>query len=445
VKTTVPFGNVRIPIYRESWRDKKRSKQYHAHCVYWRDSQGRRCRAKFNTLARAKVKAGEVAAAIANGQISLLEFSQADKASHLRIKEIIAPFKIAPEAAAADWAAGRRLLAHLADPPSVADLTRFYLRNQPASAADKTSPEIVAEMIAARTRDGASANTLADYQSRLLRFAQAFPGSLAAVTSMDINQWLRGLTKIVQAKPSGETRSTRQASKIPISRRSRNNYRGNLVDLYRYARQSGYLPRDWDPLVEVAKAKNEPVRIEVFAPGELVQLLAHARPNLRPFICLGAWGGLRHEEMCCPRNQPALEWSDIDLEKGELHVRKEVARKIGRDRLWVIPGNLLAWLRDLAPVGARGRVCELANATNPLLQAAAAAGIKWKDNGLRKSFISYRYTLTKNIGQVADEAGTSPERIRANYKKLAREKDAKSWFDIWPTSADMLQIRFDGL
>jgi hypothetical protein len=48
----------------------------------------------------------------------------------------------------------------------------------------------------------------------------------------------------------------------------------------------------------------------------------------------------------------------------------------------------------------------------------------------------------KNIEQVATEAGTSPERIRLNYKKTFPEREAKRYYGIWPTSNEVLQIKF---
>lgn len=49
------------------------------------------------------------------------------------------------------------------------------------------------------------------------------------------------------------------------------------------------------------------------------------------------------------------------------------------------------------------------------------------------SFISYRLAATQNAAQVADEAGTSVEKIESNYDEKATKKDAEAWFAILPT------------
>ena len=56
----------------------------------------------------------------------------------------------------------------------------------------------------------------------------------------------------------------------------------------------------------------------------------------------------------------------------------------------------------------------------------------WPNNVLRHSFISYRLALIKNASQVAEEAGTSVEKIRSNYDEMATKSDAEKWFSVFP-------------
>ena len=70
---------------------------------------------------------------------------------------------------------------------------------------------------------------------------------------------------------------------------------------------------------------------------------------------------------------------------------------------------------------------------------AAATGkgktpaLKWKQNAMRHSFISYRLADIQNANQVAMEAGNSAGMIHAHYKELVRQAEAKRWFGIAPT------------
>src|SRR5205807_58583 len=106
---------------------------------------------------------------------------------------------------------------------------------------------------------------------------------------------------------------------------------------------------------------------------------------------------------------------DINLKKRRIYVPGEVAKQGTPDRIVPIPENLAAWL---APHARRnGSVCDLANITNALRRTAQRAGVPFLRNALRKSFISYRLALLKDIGQVADEAGNSPQVIKTNYRR----------------------------
>lgn len=108
-------------------------------------------------------------------------------------------------------------------------------------------------------------------------------------------------------------------------------------------------------------------------------------------------------------------------------------------------------------------MCPFANVTDQIVslltknnhKRAAAAGsgqevledghqeFKWKHNGLRHSFISYRVGVIKNVAQVALEAGNSPQVIFSNYRELVTEKAAKEWFAITPEAAAEVRAQIE--
>jgi hypothetical protein len=47
-----------------------------------------------------------------------------------------------------------------------------------------------------------------------------------------------------------------------------------------------------------------------------------------------------------------------------------------------------------------------------------AAGVNWKHNALRHSFITYRIAEVKNVDKVALESGNSPDIIFQHYREL---------------------------
>ena len=139
-------------------------------------------------------------------------------------------------------------------------------------------------------------------------------------------------------------------------------------------------------------------------------------------LALGAFAGLQAAET------ERIEWRDIDLAGGFIHVASDKAKTRSRRLVPIVP-NLAAWLAPYAKH--TGQVWK--GTPNDLRDARAetvkAAGVAWKDNGSRHSFISYRLADVQNAAQVALEAGNSPNGFR-HYRELVKPADAKAWFTI---------------
>ena len=94
-----------------------------------------------------------------------------------------------------------------------------------------------------------------------------------------------------------------------------------------------------------------------------------------------------------------------------------------------ISDNCAAWLASYAK--ASGPVAAFERSDKQLfIYLAGKAGVPWKHNGLRHSFISYRLAIIKNVHQVSLEAGNSPNMVFAHYRQLVRESEAAEWFSI---------------
>src|SRR5262249_27616429 len=96
--------------------------------------------------------------------------------------------------------------------------------------------------------------------------------------------------------------------------------------------------------------------------------------------------------------------------------------------------NLKAWLQVCRR--SAETCCDVKRTENPIRRLAEKAGIVWKHNALRHSFISYRVALTQNIPQVALEAGNSVKLVNSNYRALVTPDEAKAWFAILPKTAE---------
>ena len=131
------------------------------------------------------------------------------------------------------------------------------------------------------------------------------------------------------------------------------------------------------------------VGIDIPSPGEAKAIMAAARGRWRPLLLVAIFCGLRASEL------RGLRWSDIDLKKGELHVRQRADRyhEIGKpkseagERSVPIPPKVLAELREwrfgcpkgtlgLAFPNLKGAIESHSNiVTRGLIPAVIAAGI----------------------------------------------------------------------
>ena len=166
--------------------------------------------------------------------------------------------------------------------------------------------------------------------------------------------------------------------------------------------------------------------IQIYTPDEVTGLLGVAG-DMTPFIAIAAFAGLRHAEIS------RLDWSEIDLEDGFIEVAA-FKSKTGERRLVPIHDNLKKWLLPYRQQS--GKVIAYANINKQLAKVARRAGIKWKHNALRHSFISYRVAECADVPRVADEAGNSPTMIRQHYLRRVKPALAVQWFNIAPETAE---------
>ena len=135
-----------------------------------------------------------------------------------------------------------------------------------------------------------------------------------------------------------------------------------------------------------------------------------------------------------------LAWHDLERRSGHIEITAKQAKTASRRLIPILP-NLAAWLHA-APHNGNERLWP--RSSNRYFegqkQAASKAGICWKANALRHSFISYRVAQTRDIAAVALEAGNSAQMIFAHYRELCTESEAAEWFGIVPATAEARNI-----
>ncbi len=285
---------------------------------------------------------------------------------------------------------------------SLIEAAKAYSESHNAKLPEKSVTEVYQEMLAAKRRDGASDAYLHDLKTRLGSFSRDFRDSIANITTAELDAWLR---------------------KLSLSPRSRNNHRNVIVSLFNFAKAAGYLNRDKSTAAEhTALAKVRGKAIGFFTPQEIASLLASDDKVIRPMFVLGAFCGLRTAEIL------RLSWEDIRWAESSIVISEDVSKggEARRRRIAPLTAPAAAWLADWKDK--RGRVLPIDQPEHRVSDVCDTTGVKWKKNGLRHSFITYRVATEKDFVKVAYEAGNSPAMIRSNYDAVATEQEGKLWF-----------------
>lgn len=374
---------------------------------YYQD--GVRKRPTFADFELAKAEAAVVATRLSSRDADVLTLTSADRAAYLRARQLLEPFGVAIETAAAHFVDATK---QLGDVP-FSQAIGFYLKRHPTKLEPKAVKDVVAEFLAVKKADGLSERYLQCLRYCLGKFEDAFNCNLSSVSGPDIDKWLRGLG---------------------LSPRTRNNLRNSAQTLFSFAKARRYLPKDHDEIDAVSVVKERTGAIEVFTPSELVEILKSAGDRLIPFFTLTAFAGVRHAEI------QRLDWKDVRFDDGIIEIHASKAKTASR-RTVPILDNLRQWL--LPRRQASGPVCSYRNVAFEIAQVVqrinrqrkerkVSEQFGWKHNALRHSFISYRVAQIQNVAQVALEAGTSPQMIFRHYRELVRPADAKTWFSLAP-------------
>ncbi len=286
---------------------------------------------------------------------------------------------------------------------TITDATTHFLAHLAAMERTCAVAEMVTQLLAAKTQDGASDDYLADLKQRLNRFSEDFGTRKAAeITSQELDDWLRGLGGAPQ---------------------SRNNFRTVLSALFAYGVGRNYC-RD-NPVMKTAKAKVVRGEPGIFTPDQMRKLLEKAPARFLPFVAIGAFAGLRTAEI------ERLDWSAVDLPGRLIEVSAKNAKTAQR-RLVVISDNLAVWLAPLAKKS--GPVADIGALRIDRAATLKDAEVKdWPDNALRHSFASYHLAHHKNAAALAAELGhTNSKVLYAHYRNRVRPDVAAQWWQIMP-------------
>lgn len=395
----VTVGSVHVKVY-----TRQRAGGYTVHEVADYSKGHRRLRS-FSDHTKAIAEAERIARLMAAGEAHAAQMSGTDAASYGRGVELLRPTRTPIELACARYAEAVQILG--GDGDRLIEAVKHFVARGPGSKRPRrTVAEVRDELIAQREAAGRAPRSLLDLRSRLGKFAEAFSVDIGSVTTADVQTWLDGMRK----KPQTVS-----------------NYRRVVGGLFTFAERRGYIERGSNPVsfTEQPETKRRG-KISVYTAEEFRKLLDAASEQFRVYLALAGLAGLRPESEI-----QRLDWSNVDLVAGHIEVAADKTKTASRRLVPICPA-LSSWLaphsKSSGPVWAGTGT----DARDARQETAKAAGVPWKPNALRHTFISCRLAEVQNAAQVALEAGNSATMIFRHYRELTRPADAKAWFAVSP-------------
>ena len=277
----------------------------------------------------------------------------------------------------------------------------YWARHHDQSKFGIPVPQVTDLFIADLKRSGNKNEDIAGVKSKVKAFARAFLCPLREITVEMLVTYFAAL--------GGEDRN-------------RLNHRNEVRRFFNWARDRGYLPIDHPGIPRfVGNVKPEEKRVSVFDMKQRELLIAQANPDERPITLLKAYLPIRAKEAGYSR------WENIDWEVGILMVWGDEA-KTGEPRPLYLPRELCQRLRPLAK--ATGPIYPFKSYYKVGPRIARKAGLKWIRNGWRKTVISHLQAAINNRERVAEEAGTSVQKLKSNYLKYLRPDVGRAYFGL---------------
>jgi len=401
-----PGITVKIYRQRRAKPDRQGKRRFYTSYLLAYSLAGKRKLESFADLDQANDAARRAVAKISAGEIASLQLTGQERDVYVRAAGFAKVWAASLDFVAQEWAEVKKILAGTGTP---LDAARYYVEHRSKGLPKITVPDAVKACLKQCRAEKSKERT-----HQLEHYLNGFAGDMNVLVS-EITPGIvsRYLTAMVAAT------------------RTKKNARDAIGYFSRWCVLHGYLERKTDWTDGVQRYSAQPSAIEIFAPSEIRLLLERAPAKLKPYIAIGAFAGLRGAEIC------RLDWREIDLAGGFIEVSAVNAKTRVR-RLVPIKPNLRAWLKPHAK--ATGRVCGFKNVVNPLMKLVRTIAkdqaeddkLKWKRNGLRHSYISYRVAECADAARVAEESGNSVAVIRSNYLQRVRPDAASEYFGLLP-------------
>ncbi len=294
------------------------------------------------------------------------------------------------------------------------DVVADYIRRRKSAEKSSLIDEAIDEFIDMKKAAGKSARYIGDLRYKLRQFADDHGGLLLSeITPMTLDHWLEGLG---------------------VSPVTRNGFRRVLTVFFQWGGKRGYCDREQNPARATEIATETAKRVPIFTAGELRVTLDTAPAELVPVIALGAFAGLRPEEI------RRLDWKAVDLLRKRIDIDAGVS-KTAAHRYVPISDTLFQWIQPyaksagkVAPVNLYRRLWNFHLILAEKDDKNGRPAVIWKHNALRHSFASYALAKEEDAARVALWLGhASPSMTFKHYRERVTPEAAAEWFEVLPT------------
>jgi len=390
-------GSVSVKIYRTK----------DAFTVAWYEGDRRKRRRRV-TLKDARDLAEETAARLQQGRAESSQLTGEDRQIYLdlRARAKASGFTLTEAVETLE-----RVRDALGPSINLAQALSFYRAHGQGQVEERTAPEAFEEFITVKEK-ATSKRNVEGLRLHIGRFLEDFQGPVSGVTYQQIVEHL----------------TARDYSPGYF-----NNARNELVTFFRWCRKQRYLPEMQTEAEKVEKRTELQEAVSIFKAAQFEEIIHSIREDLRPYLALSAFGGLRPSEV------GRLEWDAIDWEEDHIYISATVAQKTLSDRFIPLNETLRAWLepyrKDSGSVIEWRRPSEMLTRELKRLREAELINLKeWPTDVLRHSYGSYRLARIENKQKLAEEMGNSPQIITSHYRRPVTKKAADEWFAIRPAS-----------
>ena len=382
-------------------------------------NNGHRERRAFDTLAKAQTYCEQIAVKLENEGSSALSLSPAQR----------------EDAAAA--------LAVLAGKGSLLAAAKLWARHNGITGG-VTVAELGQRWLAALKAQGCRDTTLAERSQKVERLA-ADMGSrpVSSMTRDDVASWLQS---------KGMTGATWDS------------YRRAYRAMFQFAAEERMV--ESNPVAAIKPMRTDeklPTPFTVEAATAILRTAAQWTPEVVPTLAVQFFAGLR------PGEALGLDWSAVDFKGKTIRVMPETS-KVRRTRIVPMNPALAAWLgpyrKASGPIGIQSKarlnsilfmkrigpayeqkgipIAERKPDARPR-GLAAAAGVKWIQDGARKTFATMHFAQYGDAGKTAGILGHVGDAgiLYKHYKGLATKAEARRFFAIRPASDGAAVVRPD--